>query len=866
MSMTRFNVSFIALLFASSAIAAVATHATGALSSADNPAPDVATAQQKVNALSVPFVPNAGQWDQRAAFKANTLGGAVFVTMEGALVYSFPGKALDSSLSNESAKRGMRHIAAERGPGWALSETLIDGKGVPRRLKPAGLGPNEAKVSYFTADNSADNDHPINTYNRVQLGQVYPGVNLQLRATGNNMEKIFTVAPGHSPKQIRLKLDGADRLEVNADGQLVAHTGNGPISFTAPIAFQEDASGQRESVSVAYALDADHARYGFTLGGYDASRPLIIDPLLQSTYLGGSGDESARALSVHPVSGEVIVAGYTDSTNLPGTSGGAQPVNGGGGSKAFVSRFNASLTLLLQSSYLGGSGFDQATAITVHPVSGEVIVAGYTSSTNLPGTTGGAQAAHGSGYYVAFVSRFNASLSSLLQSSYLGGSGGATAYAVTVHPASGELIVAGAAGADLPGSAGGGQPGFGGTSDAFVSRFNASLTTLLQSTYFGGSGYDRAFTVIVHPVSGEVIVAGETYSTDLLGTAGGAQASSGGGNETFVSRFNANLTTLLQSTYFGGSGYELASAVAVHPASGEVILAGITNSTNLPGTTGGAQATYGGGSYDGFVSRFNASLTRLLQSTYLGGSGQDVLTAMTVHPVTGEVIVAGNTTSPDLPGTAGGAQATPGGVTDAFVSRLTASLTARLQSTYLGGSGDDDATAVTVHPVSGEVIVAGLTVSTNFPGAAGGAQATIGSTTGPADAFISRLTADLSALLCNVDINGDSAVTPDKDGVLLLRYALGLRGATLIAGVPLGAARANAAAVESFIGSSAQYQVFGQPSAPAKAMQDGLVLLRLMQGIGDSTLLTGITPPPGATFMMGSTVRANVNARCGTGY
>ena len=101
---------------------------------------------------------------------------------------------------------------------------------------------------------------------------------------------------------------------------------------------------------------------------------------------------------------------------------------------------------------------------------------------------------------------------------------------------------------------------------------------------------------------------------------------------------------------------------------------------------------------------------------------------------------------------------------------------------------------------------------------------------------------------------------------MLLRYGLGFRGATLIAGVPLGAARANAAAVETFIGSSAQYQVFGQPIAPAKAMQDGLVLLRLMQGVGDSALLNGIAPPTGATFTTGSTVRANVNARCGTAY
>ena len=114
------------------------------------------------------------------------------------------------------------------------------------------------------------------------------------------------------------------------------------------------------------------------------------------------------------------------------------------------------------------------------------------------------------------------------------------------------------------------------------------------------------------------------------------------------------------------------------------------------------------------------------------------------------------------------------------------------------------------------VIVAGRTASTNLPGTSGGPQPTFGG--GSQDAFVSRITPDLSAFLCNLDINGDGAVTPEKDGLLLLRYALGFRGATLIAGVPLGAARANAAAVETFIGSSAQYQVFGQPSAPAMSV------------------------------------------------
>ena len=118
----------------------------------------------------------------------------------------------------------------------------------------------------------------------------------------------------------------------------------------------------------------------------------------------------------------------------------------------------------------------------------------------------------------------------------------------------------------------------------------------------------------------------------------------------------------------------------------------------------------------------------------------------------------------------------------------------------------------------------------------------------------------------NRDCNGDATVTADKDAVILLRYMLGIRGAALIAVVPLGPLCADVTAVETHFGTSAQYDVFGQPSTPAVAMQDGLVLLRLIQGVPDGALLNGIAPPAGATFTTGSTVRGNVNARCGTSY
>ena len=728
--------------------------AAGSVSLTHATAPDQTTLD-KIAALSVPFVPNAGQWDARAAFAAKTFAGTLFVTRSGELVYSLPGKVIDTAQPKtaDSHLRG-RHPAA-RTAGWALTETVVDAQGMPRSMSqstlkaPAGILPMEGKVSFGIGNDPAKHADNLNSYERVNLGDMYPGVNVQLRATGSNVEKIFTVAAHHDPQQIHIRIKGAEKLEIGTQGELIAHTGNGPVAFTAPIAFQEAATGERRAVAVAYQLDAERERYGFSVGPYDRALPLTIDPLLQSTYLGGTGGDYTTAMAIHPASGEVYVAGYTDSTDLPGVFAGAQAAKSSG-VDAYVSRFNALLTTRLQSSYFGGNGADYVYAVAIHPASGEVYVAGGTDSSDMPGIgvgVGGSAQAVKSSSQDAFVSRFNAALTTLLRSSYLGGNGDDYARALAIHPASGEVYVAGTSDStNLPGAAGGAQAlkSIGVTTDAFVSRFNAALTVLLQSSYLGGSGYESAYALAIHPASAEVYIAGVSSSLDLPGVAGGAQAakSSGGMNDAFVSRFNATLTTLLQSSYLGGGGTDIAHALAIHPASGDVYVAGLTDSIALPGVSGGAQQLKSGFS-DAFVSRFNAALTILRQSSYLGGGGTDSAYALAIHPASGEVYVAGGTNSTDLPGVAGGAQAVKSTSDDAFVGRFNAALTTLLRSTYLGGTGVDLARALALHPASGDVYVAGSTDSTDLPGVANGAQA-LKATGVSTDAFVSRFTPDLS--------------------------------------------------------------------------------------------------------------------------
>ncbi|HEY6066369.1 MAG TPA: hypothetical protein VIY96_09450, partial [Thermoanaerobaculia bacterium] len=305
------------------------------------------------------------------------------------------------------------------------------------------------------------------------------------------------------------------------------------------------------------------------------------------------------------------------------------------------------------------------------------------------------------------------------------------------------------------GTAGGAQPGYGGLgpSDAFLARLNPALTTLVQATYLGGNSYDLAYGLGIQPTSGDVYVAGLTTSLNFPGTAGGAQPTHAvdTGLDAFAARLNSALTVLVQATYLGGVADDSALALAIHPTSGDVYLGGRTFSTNFPGTAGGAQPVHGGGQSDGYVARLNPSLTALGQATYLGGNFSDYVAALAI-PTSGDVYAVGQTFSTNFPFTAGAAQPSFSGTGDGFVARFHPSLTGLPQATYLGGGGAAEAaTSIAIGPASSDVLVAGWTYSTTFPGTAGGAQPAHDPDNGSSDAFVSRLTSSLATWGCSAD-------------------------------------------------------------------------------------------------------------------
>jgi hypothetical protein len=677
--------------------------------------PDATQVRQRMSTVAVPFEANTGQQDPRVAFTAHTFDGTMFVTTAGQLVHSVYGPALSG--------HDKRNALGKRGPGWALTETLIGAHPVVR-----GGAASATHVNRFIGNDPSRWRTSIAAFDRVALGEAWPGITVELAARASNVEKFFTVAPGADARRIAVRLEGAERLELDGDGALVAHTGNGPVSFTAPRAWQ-DIKGERKDVRVAYTLAAD--RYGFQLREYDPAFAVVIDPLKQSTYLGGSDNDGAHAIAVDAASGNVFVTGYTFSQDLPVTTGAQQS----GYPNAFVAAFDNTLTQAIVVTYLGGNGFAEGLAIKVDGT-GNVFVAGPTTSTNFPVTAGVAQSAIGGGQD-AFVAKLNSNLI-VLAATYLGGGGSDTANAIALDTTTtnGNVFVTGYTTGSLPAAylTGAAQPAYaGGTNDAFVARLDSNLTTI-TATYLGGGGDDLG-RGIAFDANGYVFVTGQTRSTNFIG----AQNSNGGSADAFVAKLATALTGSIQSTYFGGTGNDAGNGIAVNPANGDVFVAGDTVG-NLPAayTVNGAQPAFGGFK-DAFVVKLNNNLTMPpINATYLGGSADDFGNAIALDAA-GNVFVAGMTRSPDFPQTLFGLQSSPGGVSyENFVAKLNNLLTAPItQATYLGTGQEDEAPSLALDS-NNYVFVAGHTSSLNFPGRSGGAFPL--NAGGAYDAYVAKLT------------------------------------------------------------------------------------------------------------------------------
>jgi len=352
----------------------------------------------------------------------------------------------------------------------------------------------------------------VATYGQVVYHDLYPGIDLVYDGTGGALEYSFVVAPGADPRAIGLAFDGVRGRRLDARGALVLRTARGDLVQKAPVAYQE-VDGRRVPVAASYALTGAAgtgtgtagATVALTLGRYDPTKPLVIDPVLAyGTYLGGTGMDRATGVATD-ARGATYLTGLTASPDFPTQAALQVGYDGGYAGDAFVTKLSPDGSRLVYSTYLGGTGDDAGAGIAVDRA-GDVYVVGSTTSTDFP-TKNALQASNGGGRD-AFVAELTPSGSALLWSTYLGGTGDDYGNALALDT-NGAPVVVGTTGSPtfptknaLQGSPKNGR-------DAFVTKFAADGSALLWSTYYGGSGDDWGNAVALDP-RGTVYVAGQT--------------------------------------------------------------------------------------------------------------------------------------------------------------------------------------------------------------------------------------------------------------------------------------------------------------------------------------------------------------------
>lgn len=657
--------------------------------------------------LQIPFIENKGQINERVKYYAELSDGSFFVDANGIMTYKFP-------IQNKT---------------YAIKESLIKANTQNVTAKE----PTETKINYLVG--SKENwQTDLSSFNSVGFGKIYDGISLELKAKESNIEKIFTISPGADPSTIQLQFEGTDKLSINNAGQLVLNTPEGSVKMTKPVAFQK-INGKKTPIDVSYNLIGDNS-YGFKVETYNKSFPLIIDPLLASTYIGGSDWEAAGGLAANIArdsSGKIFISGTSQSADFP-TTAGAYDETYSIGRDGVIMKFNNTLTTLEAATFIGGDNNEDIGDIATDSFD-NIIVAGQTQSTDFP-TTAGAYDEMDVGDNTpaqaeAFISKLSNDLTTLSASTLLGGTGWDRIHGLDIMPGSPEKIVVGgySMSTDFPIA----TPGTAFDStltnemDSILAILDIDLTTLEASTYIGGdtavsgTGNERIMSLVA-TAGGDIYALGRTNETDFPATAGAYDETWNGGTfDGFVIRMQSDLSsTNAYLTYIGGDGNDYTNDIVL---SGSAVFingrATAGTSVEYPTTAGAYDQTLDG-AQDAFISSLNLTLDTLNASTFYGGSG----TASTFSGDTGYALYAdtggtyiylgGQTDSSDLAVTSGAYDQSLSAVSDSYIAKFPVSLDSLTAATYIGGCETERITSIYQDPSDNNIYFTGFTNSTDY--------------------------------------------------------------------------------------------------------------------------------------------------------
>jgi hypothetical protein len=585
------------------------------------------SAEFSLNALPLTFEPNWGQANADARFLARASSYSILLESNRA-VLAIPQR---------------RSPRKEEGPSFVTLELLNS----DRQAASEGLNELPGKSNYYFGDQPNKWISGIPEYGQVKFRSIYPGIDLIYYGGKSGLEYDFVVAAGAKPEDVVFRVTGAAKIELDESGNLSLRVAGGQVGLRRPTVYQE-ISGVRHEVSGRFTLRGMD-KVGFSIGDYDRSRVLVVDPVLSySTLIGANNSVQVQGVAVDSA-GEMFITGTTSATNYPVVKP-FQSTNRGY-DNIFVTKLNAAGNTILYSTYIGSTGFDHGRAIAVDN-SGSAYVTGNIGAGDFPTTPGAFMTSCSGVCNTPFVSKF-LSDGSLAFSTFMGGSN-TPASAIAVNGA-GEVYITGDTSNDLPTTPGSFQPIYPGSMCGYVEKLNASGTALIYSTYFGavaGNGFSPSTTGsgIAVDSSGSAYVVGNTTGIPVKNP---IQSSVIGGPNAFIAKFSPDGSSLVFSTYLGGgSTYffsyagDFATGVAVDRF-GNVHVVGTSSSCEFPLTLDAWSTDCVNGSYTQkiFVTALDPTGTQMLFSTFLENGFSEGIAIDT----TGHTFVTGIATSDNFP-------------------------------------------------------------------------------------------------------------------------------------------------------------------------------------------------------------------------
>jgi hypothetical protein len=620
--------------------------------------------------------------------------------------------------------------------------------------------PAAVRTTYLTSA-ASDGIRNVRSFRRLTYRDIYPNIDLVFYTGVQGLKYDFIVHPGGKVADIQMRYVAGDAA-LSGDGTLIATNPLGAIREDHPLTWQPTRSSvtvRKITDTIASGWRMDSGTIGFAIAAYDSSRTLVIDPgVAWSTYCGGSGDDFGYAVTTD-MQGNIYVAGYTASTDFPAI--GSFQLNFKGGSPIGLNSDAFAMKLdrngqRLWATYIGGGEDEKAQGIAVDR-SGNVVVTGFTSSTDFPiqgnpfqKTLRDVSADSGGD---AFLMKIDAE-GNLLWSTFFGGQSRDGANAVAIDSSDDIVIVGGTSSADFPVSSDAFQPKSGGPppgrttyGDMFVAKFGPEGAQS-WATYYGGNAGEVANGVAID-LSGNVVVVGYTIGGTFQTTPGALKSSVQGQTDGAILKFDRN-GQRIWCTLYGGNDQDQVNNVTVME-SGEPVVIGMTNSLDFPTTNGSTHA----GTYDMFLLKLDAAGGRIWSGLY-GGQGGDVGYAVAYDRLKNMIVASGYTSSVGFRVTSDAPQSVLAGSNDGFVMQVDKD-GGLFWSTFLGGTGFDVASAVAVDN-TGTIVVCGYTVSKDFP------KSDQTSLKGSYDAFITSYGCVVSD---PITITGDTAACTSVPALLV---------------------------------------------------------------------------------------------------